>query len=137
MPCPMWLETLRSSLCRSTKVSAQTIDAAASLRLVVRAGAGTNTIDKEAAANHNIPVCNVPGKNAAAVAELAIGLLIAIDRRIPENVIDLKAGHWNKKKYSVAQGLYGRHMGIIGLGGDWARRCRTCPGFRNPCLRGG
>ena len=101
---------------RSTKVSAQAIDAAPSLRLVVRAGAGTNTIDKEAAASHNIPVCNVPGKNAVAVAELAMGLLIAIDRRIPENVIDLKAGRWNKKKYSVAQGLYGRHMGIIGLG---------------------
>jgi D-3-phosphoglycerate dehydrogenase len=93
---------------RSTKVSAQAIDAAASLRLVVRAGAGTNNIDKEAAANRNIAVCNVPGKNAVAVAELAIGLLIAIDRRIPENVIDLKAGRW----------------------------CRTCPGFRNPCLRG-
>ena len=76
---------------RSTKVSAQAIDAAPSLRLVVRAGAGTNTIDKEAAASRNIPVCNVPGKNAVAVAELAMGLLIAIDRRIPENVIDLKA----------------------------------------------
>ena len=101
---------------RSTKVSAQAIDAAASLRLVVRAGAGTNNIDKEAAANRNIAVCNVPGKNAVAVAELAIGLLIAIDRRIPENVIDLKAGRWNKTTYSVAQGLYGRHMGIIGLG---------------------
>jgi|TARA_Y100000310_G_C20636744_1_gene791573 D-3-phosphoglycerate dehydrogenase len=101
---------------RSTKVTAQAIDAAASLRLVVRAGAGANTIDKDAAADRGIPVCNVPGKNAVAVAELVLGLLLAIDRRIPENVIDLRAGRWNKKQYSVAQGLYGRHMGIIGLG---------------------
>ena len=84
--------------------------------MIIRAGAGTNTIDKDAAADRGIPVCNIPGKNAVAVAELAMGLLIAIDRRIPENVIDLRAGRWNKKKYSVAQGLMGRHMGIIGLG---------------------
>ena len=101
---------------RSTKITSETIGAAASLRLIIRAGAGTNTIDKDAAAARRIPVCNVPGKNAVAVAELAMGLLIAIDRRIPENVIDLRAGRWNKKKYSVAQGLMGRHMGILGLG---------------------
>jgi len=101
---------------RSTKITSETIGAAASLRLIIRAGAGTNTIDKDAAADKGIPVCNIPGKNAVAVAELAMGLLIAIDRRIPENVIDLRAGRWHKKKYSVAQGLMGRHMGIIGLG---------------------
>jgi len=101
---------------RSTKITSETIDAGTSLRLIIRAGAGTNTIDKDAAAARRIPVCNVPGKNAVAVAELAMGLLIAIDRRIPENVIDLRAGRWNKKKYSVAQGLMGRHMGILGLG---------------------
>ena len=101
---------------RSTKITSETIGAAASLRLIIRAGAGTNTIDKDAAAARRIPVCNVPGKNAVAVAELAMGLLIAIDRRIPENVTDLRAGRWNKKKYSVAQGLMGRHMGILGLG---------------------
>lgn len=101
---------------RSTKITSETIDAGTSLRLIIRAGAGTNTIDKDAAAARRIPVCNVPGKNAVAVAELAMGLLIAIDRRIPENVIDLRAGRWNKKKYSVAEGLMGRHMGILGLG---------------------
>ena len=101
---------------RSTRVTSDSIAAAAALRLVIRAGAGTNTIDKEAAAARKIPVCNVPGKNAIAVAELVIGLLIAIDRNIPDNVIDLRAGQWNKKKYAAAKGLYGRHMGIVGLG---------------------
>ena len=101
---------------RSTRVTSDAIAAAAALRLVIRAGAGTNTIDKEAAAARKIPVCNVPGKNAIAVAELVMGLLIAIDRNIPDNVIDLRAGQWNKKKYAAAKGLYGRHMGIVGLG---------------------
>jgi len=102
---------------RSTKVTRATIEAAERLKLVIRAGAGTNTIDKDAAAERNIPVCNVPGRNAVAVAELAFGLIVAIDRNIPDNVIALRAGEWNKKKFSKAQGLYGRHVGVVGLGG--------------------
>jgi D-3-phosphoglycerate dehydrogenase len=102
---------------RSTKISRATIEAADRLKLIIRAGAGTNTIDKEAAAEKNIPVCNVPGKNAVAVAELAFGLLLAIDRNIPDNVIELRQGQWNKKKYSKAEGIMGRHIGIVGLGG--------------------
>jgi len=102
---------------RSTKVTRATIEAADALRLIIRAGAGTNTIEKDAAAEREIPVCNVPGKNALAVAELAFGLLLSIDRNIPDNVIELRAGRWNKKKYSKAQGIHGRHIGIVGLGG--------------------
>ena len=101
---------------RSTRVTADTIIAADSLKIVIRAGAGTNTIDKEAAADKNIYVCNVPGKNAIAVAELTMGLLLAIDRRIPDNVMDLRRGHWDKKRYSDAQGIYGKTIGIVGLG---------------------
>ena len=102
---------------RSTKVTSATIDAADSLKMVIRAGAGTNTIDKAAAAAKNIPVCNVPGKNALAVAELAFGLLLCIDRNIPDAVSELRAGQWDKKKYSKAQGIFGRNLGIMGLGG--------------------
>ncbi len=102
---------------RSTRVTRSAIEAADSLRLIIRAGAGTNTIDREAAAERNIPVCNVPGKNAVAVAELAFGLILAIDRNIPDNVADLRAGRWNKKHYSKAEGIMGRHLGIVGLGG--------------------
>lgn len=101
---------------RSTRVDAPAINASDTLKMIVRAGAGTNTIDKDAAADKSIRVCNVPGKNAPAVAELTMGLLLAIDRNIPDNVADLRAGGWNKKKYSVAEGLYGRTMGVIGLG---------------------
>ena len=102
---------------RSTKVIRETIETADALKLVIRAGAGTNTIDKDAAAERNIPVCNVPGKNALAVAELAFGLLLAIDRNIPDNVAELRQGTWNKKKFSRAEGIAGRHIGIVGLGG--------------------
>ena len=101
---------------RSTVVNAQALDAATDLKLVIRAGAGTNTIDKAHARSKGIDVCNVPGANAIAVAELAMGLILSIDRNIPDNVADLRAGVWNKKKYSKAVGLYGRSLGIIGLG---------------------
>jgi D-3-phosphoglycerate dehydrogenase len=101
---------------RSTKVSAETLEAATSLALVVRAGAGTNTIDKQAAADRAIYVSNVPGRNAIAVAELTLGLILAIDRRIPDNVADLRSSSWNKAIYSRGTGLLGRSLGIVGVG---------------------
>ncbi|NKB62089.1 MAG: hydroxyacid dehydrogenase [Gammaproteobacteria bacterium] len=101
---------------RSTKVTAATLDAARNLKLVIRAGAGTNTIDKTHAAEKGISVCNVPGANSIAVAELVMGLIISIDRNIHENVSDLRSDKWNKKKYSKSRGLYGQKIGILGLG---------------------
>ena len=101
---------------RSTKVTAATIEAAGALELIVRAGAGTNTIDVDAASEFGIYVTNVPGRNAIAVAELTMGLLLAIDRRIADNVADLRTGSWNKTAYSKADGLFGKVMGIVGLG---------------------
>ena len=99
---------------RSTKVTEAMLGPA--LKLIVRAGAGVNTIDVKAATARGIVVANCPGKNAIAVAELAMGLLLSIDRRIPDNVADLRAGSWNKKEYSKARGLYGSTMGLLGLG---------------------
>ncbi|WP_019814206.1 NAD(P)-dependent oxidoreductase [Saccharomonospora saliphila] len=102
---------------RSTKVTAETIEAAAdTLRLVIRAGSGTDTIDRDAAAARGICVCNVPGRNAPAVAELACALLLAIDRNIADAVADLRAGRWDKKRYSQARGITGRSVGVVGLG---------------------
>lgn len=101
---------------RSTTVSAAVIDAADTLGVIIRAGAGTNTIDHEAATRAGIAVCNVPGRNAVAVAELAFGLLLAIDRNIPDNVADLRAGRWEKKRYAQARGIFGRRIGVLGLG---------------------
>ncbi len=100
---------------RSTKVTRAMLESGR-LSLVVRAGAGVNTIDVEAASERGIWVANCPGKNAIAVAELTFALLLAIDRRIPENVSDLRAGTWNKKEYAKARGLYGRTLGVLGVG---------------------
>jgi D-3-phosphoglycerate dehydrogenase / 2-oxoglutarate reductase len=83
---------------------------------VVRAGAGYNTIDVAAASKRGIYVSNCPGKNSVAVAELAFALLLALDRRIADNVVTLRRGEWNKKEFSKARGLFGRTLGLIGVG---------------------
>ena len=114
---------------RSTRVTAAALEAADQLGLVVRAGAGTNTIDADRAAELGIFVCNVPGRNAIAVAELAIGLMFAIDRHIAPATADLRAGAWNKQTYSKARGLFGTTLGIIGMGAigiEVAQRASAC-----------
>jgi D-3-phosphoglycerate dehydrogenase len=101
---------------RGTKVSAETLNVGTSLTLVIRAGAGIDTIDVDSASSRGIFVSNCPGKNSIAVAELVMGLLLACDRRIPDQVADLRQDKWNKAEYSKARGLYGRTLGIVGLG---------------------
>ena len=114
---------------RSTKVRAAVFDAADRLALVIRAGAGTNTIDTDAAASTGVFVANVPGRNAAAVAELTMGLLLAVDRRIPDNVADLRAGSWNKTALQQGRGLLGSTMGVIGLGSIGLAVAERAPAF--------
>jgi len=101
---------------RGKQVTAGVFERADALSLVIRAGAGTNTIDVAAASKVGVYVANCPGQNAIAVAELALGLMVALDRRIPDNVIALRAGRWDKKAFSEAEGLFGRRLGIAGAG---------------------
>ena len=101
---------------RSTIVNAETIKSSKNLNLIIRAGAGVNNIDISTANKQGIYVANCPGKNSVAVAELAIGLMISLDRSIPDNVLDFRAGKWNKAKYSKGEGLKGKTLGIIGVG---------------------
>ncbi len=113
---------------RSTKVTRATIEAGKRLALIVRAGAGYDTIDVAAASERGIFVSNCPGKNSVAVAELAMGLILALDRRVSDATADLKAGRWNKKEYSQAAGLKGRTLGLAGLGrigSEVARRAKA------------
>lgn len=100
---------------RGTKVTEPML-AAGQIKLVVRAGAGFNTIDVAAASRRGIYVSNCPGKNSIAVAELAFALILALDRRIADNVIALRRGEWNKKEFSKARGLFGRTLGLVGVG---------------------
>ncbi|MEM8677778.1 MAG: NAD(P)-dependent oxidoreductase [Planctomycetota bacterium] len=101
---------------RSTKVTRETLEQGRHLSLVVRAGAGVNTIDVASASGLGIHVANCPGTNAAAVAELTIGLLVAADRQIVNACRDLRAGKWLKKAYGHARGLRGRTLGLLGFG---------------------
>ncbi len=102
---------------RSTKLPEPIFAAAESLGLVIRAGAGYDTIDTAAAGARGVAVCNCPGMNSTAVAELAIGFMVCLDRRIPQQTADLKAGNWGKKAWAkFGRGLKGRTLGLIGVG---------------------
>jgi D-3-phosphoglycerate dehydrogenase / 2-oxoglutarate reductase len=118
---------------RSTAVTEAMLDAG-QLSLIVRAGAGVNTIDVAAASRRGIYVSNCPGKNAVAVAELTFALMLALDRRIADNVADLKNGKWNKKAFSKAQGLYGRTLGLLGFGSIGQEVARRARAFGMPVL---
>jgi D-3-phosphoglycerate dehydrogenase len=101
---------------RSSKVPGAAMEKAPRLKVIIRAGAGVDNIDVPAATSRRIQVCNCPGMNAVAVAELAMGLLICCDRRIPDQCDALKAGKWNKKGFAKGKGLKGMTLGVIGVG---------------------
>lgn len=101
---------------RSTKVTAAALQKADKLGLIIRAGSGVNTIDVDTASARGIYVTNCPGKNATAVAELAVTLILALERQLADNVIELRGGKWNKGRFSVATGLKGKTVGIVGMG---------------------
>jgi D-3-phosphoglycerate dehydrogenase len=118
---------------RSTQVTESMLDAGR-LALIVRAGAGVNTIDVAAASRRGIYVSNCPGKNAVAVAELTFALMLALDRRVADNVAELRQGKWNKKEFSKAQGLFGRTLGLIGFGNIGQEVARRARGFGMPVV---
>lgn len=114
---------------RSTKVPREVMAASQALQLIIRAGSGYDNIDMAAASELGISVANCPGMNAVAVAELTLGLIVALDRRIADNVADFRAGKWNKKEYSKAVGIKGLTLGIVGagaIGTEVARRATAC-----------
>jgi D-3-phosphoglycerate dehydrogenase len=118
---------------RSTAVTAAMLEQG-NLSLIVRAGAGYNTIDVSAASRRGIYVSNCPGRNAVAVAELTMALILALDRRVPDNVSELRAGRWNKKEFSTARGLFGRTIGLLGFGNIAQEVARRAAAFGMPVL---
>ncbi len=114
-------EALRKSesqilIVRSKKVPASAIEAMTNVKGIIRAGAGVDNIDLPAATSKGIAVCNCPGTNAIAVAELAMAHILCCDRRLAQQTIDAKAGRWNKKEYGNARGLKGSTLGLVGMG---------------------
>ncbi len=113
---PGMIGTNEILLVRGKQVTGETLKAAQGLALVLRAGAGVNNVDTKTASARGIFVSNCPGKNSVAVAELVFALLLALDRRVPDNVAALRAHKWNKKEFSKADGIFGKTLGIVGLG---------------------
>lgn len=114
---------------RSTKVQVEQIDATSNLQLIMRAGAGYDTIDFNYCSSKGIYVANCPGKNAHAVSELAIGLMLAIDRRTAEGIHMLKEGHWKKSMFANCRGIKGRTLGLIGFGSIGKLVCKAARGL--------
>lgn len=110
------LSSAQILIVRSTVVSEPCIKNSPNLSLIIRAGAGVNNIDMDAAGRFGIYVANCPGKNAIAVAELTMALILGLDRFIGDNVSDFRSGMWNKSAFSKADGLYGKTLGVIGTG---------------------
>ncbi len=110
------LEGVGVLVVRAKRVDSFAIDAGRSLHLIVRAGAGVQNIDVAAASSRGIYVAHCPGKNAIAVAELTMGLIMAVDRRIPDAVAQLRAGRWERALLARADGLFGQTLGLAGFG---------------------
>lgn len=119
---------------RGTKISAGSIERDNELELIVRAGAGTENIDLDAASARGVYVTNCPDKNSAAVAELTLGLLLSVDRRIPEQSKALKENQWDKEDYSKADGLKGKVFGVIGTGGVGREVIKRAKAFDMPVV---
>ena len=99
------------------RCTAEMIAAAPRLKLIQKIGVGVNTIDLDAAKQRGIPVCNLPGTNARAVAELTLGLMLSVLRRIPAFDRGLRAGTWTDTGLQDGLGeLGGRTVGLVGFG---------------------
>jgi D-3-phosphoglycerate dehydrogenase / 2-oxoglutarate reductase len=99
----------------ATKVTAAVLRGTQSLRVVVRAGTGLDNVDLAVARERGVTVANTPVANAVAVAELAIGLMLALERHVVPAASDLRRGHWEKTKY-MGRELAGRTLGLLGFG---------------------
>jgi D-3-phosphoglycerate dehydrogenase / 2-oxoglutarate reductase len=110
----------------ATKVTAEVIRAGAKLRVIGRAGTGVDNIDVEAATQHGIIVVNAPAANSVAAAELTIGFIMALARRLPEANASLQSGKWERTKFMGFE-VRGKTLGLVGLGRigtEVARRAR-------------
>jgi D-3-phosphoglycerate dehydrogenase len=107
----------------ATKVTAPVIEAARKLKVIGRAGAGVDNVDVQVATRAGILVMNTPGGNANAVAELAVGMMLGLARKLPAMVQGMRAGRWEKKGYKGGE-LAGKTLGLLGIGQVGARVVR-------------
>ncbi|XP_061925848.1 D-3-phosphoglycerate dehydrogenase [Entelurus aequoreus] len=99
----------------ATKVTADVINAAASLKIIGRAGTGVDNVDVEAATKMGVIVMNTPSGNTISAAELTCTLLMSLSRNVPQAAMSMRAGNWDRKKFMGTE-IYGKVLGIVGLG---------------------
>ncbi len=99
----------------ATRIDAEALAQAPNLRVVARAGVGLDNVDVEAATKAGVMVVNAPSSNTVSAAEHAVGLLLAVARNVPHAMASLKAGEWQRSRFTGAE-LYGKVAGILGLG---------------------
>lgn len=116
-----------------TKVTADVIAAASQLKVIGRAGVGVDNIDIKAATERGIVVVNSPEGNTLAAAELTVAMLLALARKIPQADASLRAGKWDRKKF-VGTELYGKTLGVVGLGKIGGEVCRRARAFEMDVL---
>jgi D-3-phosphoglycerate dehydrogenase / 2-oxoglutarate reductase len=120
-------ENIDAVISRTMSLNASAIQSCASLKVISKHGAGYNNIDVAAATARHIPVFFTPGANAQSVAELAIGLIIAVARTIPLHDRTLRAGGWSRSEMGLQ--LSGRTIGVIGLGNIGQKVARLAEAF--------
>jgi D-3-phosphoglycerate dehydrogenase len=116
-----------------TRVTAQILDAASRLIVVGRAGVGVDNIDLDAARAHGVTVVNAPTSTSLAVAELTVGLMLALAREISRADAGMKQGEWLKKEL-VGTELHGKTLGILGMGRIGAEVAARAAVFGMPVL---
>lgn len=109
----------------ASTISADVLEKARLLRIVGRAGVGTDNIDVQTATKHGVIVVNSPEGNTVAAAEHTVGMLMALARHIPEGDVTLKSGQWLRSKLMGVE-VYGKTLGIVGLGRIGRRVAKTC-----------
>lgn len=112
----------------ATKLTEDVIEAATNLKVIGRAGSGLDNVDKNTASKKGIVVMNTPGGNTITTAEHAFAMIMALSRKIPQATASMKAGKWEKKKFMGVE-LYGKTLGIVGIGNIGSQVARMAHGL--------
>jgi D-3-phosphoglycerate dehydrogenase / 2-oxoglutarate reductase len=132
---PGWHEDAEAVMVRSNPLTAEDFAKAKKLKVVSKQGVGVNTMDLVAAKKHGVIVCNTPGVNSEAVAEMALGMILDVGRRITEMDRMIRAGTLKNRADVLGQELWEKTVGIIGMGNIGTRVGRKLRGaFDNRIL---
>ena len=113
----------------ATKVTAEVLEAPGKLKVIGRAGVGVDNIDVEAATRKGITVMNTPGGNSVAVAELTLGLMLALHRLLVPAITVTKSGKWEKKRFAKGHELFRKTVGLVGFGNIGQLVAQRCMAF--------